>query len=203
MRNRYLFNDRMVEMVFVLENIKHGVVLDVGSRGSVYIKSLINLGCRAWTCEVQKNVEDYYKGNIRHLCCDIRKIEKPRFDSVIMVSTLEHIGLKGYGMKKEKTPFQSQLEAVNHSMKLLRKGGMLIITVPYGRFVDGGWYYVYDEEMVRKVKAQGKVKEERYYKLFPGDTFDGYEECSSGECWNKGLQNDRSWNICCLALEKR
>lgn len=78
------------------------------------------------------------------------------FDVVASVSTIEHIGLDntmlytGDASKKEADAY-GFMPAVAEFKRVLKPGGMCLITVPFGRRGVHGWYQVFDFDLVMKV----------------------------------------------------
>ncbi len=78
------------------------------------------------------------------------------FDVVASISTIEHIGLDntmlytGDSSKKESDAL-GFVPAVIEFRRVLKRGGLCLITVPFGRRGVHGWYQVFDCELVEKV----------------------------------------------------
>lgn len=88
------------------------------------------------------------------------------FDRVICVSTLEHVGMDNarYGGTTEQAP-ESAAGAVAELIRVMAASGELLITVPYGRAANHGWFRVFDaaglEALVRP--ASDLKVETRYF----------------------------------------
>jgi len=86
---------------------------------------------------------------------DLRRMDYPdgSFDAVVCISTLEHVGMDntllytGDAAKKEHAP-QAYLEALDEMKRVLKKGGSIYLTMPYGEHRDLGWFQVFDAPMV-------------------------------------------------------
>ncbi len=89
---------------------------------------------------------------------DLRSMSYPDefFDAVACISTLEHVGMDntllytGDAHKKEHQG-EAYLEALNEMKRVLKKGGDLYLTMPYGQRRNFGWFQVFDEAMVENV----------------------------------------------------
>jgi SAM-dependent methyltransferase len=80
------------------------------------------------------------------------------FDWVVSLSTVEHIGLdnamlySGDAGHRENRP-DTYLEAIREFARVLRPGGTLLLSVPYGRHANHGWFQVFDAPMVDALVA--------------------------------------------------
>ena len=74
------------------------------------------------------------------------------FDLIFAISVIEHIGRDNsiYGLGEQATAELGDLEAVRALASLLQPGGRLLITVPFGRLQDHGWFVQYD---LRRIQA--------------------------------------------------
>lgn len=80
------------------------------------------------------------------------------FDAVVSLSTVEHIGLdnsllySGESVHQENRP-DTYLDAIREFARLLKPGGTLLLSVPFGRHVNHGWFQVFDAPMVDAIVA--------------------------------------------------
>lgn len=192
-----MFGDREVEIKWLLNNLIPGNILDVGASESIYIWDLIRLGYIVTLNDVRAIPNAYPDMYTFYIVGDIRNCKIPGlFNNITCISTLEHIGLKAYNQKREPDPLKSQINAVKSMGKLLSKGGRLLISIPYGKFFDGGWYFTYDPKMIDYLLSEltnpledGTILEPvsiRYITLFDPDR-DIYNECDRNSCSMKGL----------------
>jgi O-antigen chain-terminating methyltransferase len=74
------------------------------------------------------------------------------FDLILAISVIEHIGRDNSIYCARERPSQEfgDLEAAAGLASLLRPGGRLLITVPFGRLEDHGWFVQYD---LRRIQA--------------------------------------------------
>ncbi|MHC1716403.1 MAG: DUF268 domain-containing protein [Candidatus Dojkabacteria bacterium] len=123
--------DRDFEYPWVLKNLdmKNGKLLDIGSTVGQMLYDLLPKEVEINTLNI-KNQEDV-KG-VKQIEGDIRKTDfkSDLFDNITCISTLEHIGVEGrYGVQKDEF---GDIKAMKEILRILKPGGRLFLTVPYG-----------------------------------------------------------------------
>ncbi|MFI5150576.1 MAG: methyltransferase domain-containing protein [Bacteroidia bacterium] len=117
------------------------------------------------------------------------------FDEVVCQSTIEHIDMDnsiyGYDLKGIEEPRKKSyeyLKVVEELIRVTQKGGQLLISFPYGRFENHGFFQQFDREMLGRIeemlKPEGKF-ELAFFRYFK----DGWkmvkqEECDTAESFN-------------------
>lgn len=160
--------ERCIEIPWTLSCYKgEKRVLDVGYANAEdrYISELIGLGIpELYGLDM---VKKELKG-ITSCQGDIRKtsFDDGFFDLILCISTIEHIGMDNsiYFNNKE-TDNNGDFTAIKEMGRILKKGGKMALTVPYGKFYDYGWFIHYDEDRwSRLIKESGcKVLIEDYF----------------------------------------
>lgn len=74
------------------------------------------------------------------------------FDWICCLSTLEHVGLDNTMLytsdsSKNETHSGSYIDFLLQMRRVLKTGGSLFLTVPFGRHVNHGWFQVFDSQM--------------------------------------------------------
>ena len=124
---------------------------------------------------------------VSHIYADLRSvpISSGYYDVVLCISTLEHIGM-------DNTLFHGQVEdapsdyvaAVREMRRLLRPGGILLLTVPYGTYKHFRSFQLFDQRLVGKVVeafSPSRV-EETYFRYSPhGWHFSDARACADAE----------------------
>jgi O-antigen chain-terminating methyltransferase len=80
------------------------------------------------------------------------------FDLIFAISVIEHIGRDNSIYYDRGRPAQEfgDLEAASRLASFLRPAGRLLVTVPFGRLEDHGWFVQYDlRRIVALLKATG------------------------------------------------
>jgi SAM-dependent methyltransferase len=100
----------------------------------------------------------FWKYGISYVFEDLREtcFRDGFFDWVVSLSTIEHIGLDNTliytkdGSKRENIP-DAYLTAVKEYGRILKKGGLLYLSFPFGAYKNHGWFQVFDDPMIDRV----------------------------------------------------
>ncbi len=168
MAQRYV-RHRHREYGFALKHVKPFKVLDVGCCESHLGFLLVACNLEVYGCDVRRCYPKYEQkpfrfalGSFTFLHRDIRTLNLPSnsFDTVLNISTLEHIGLIAYDQKVKDE--LGDLKAMRNIRRLLKPNGVLIFTGPYGK---GGlsWMRVYNDARLAKLFEGFKVEVEEYW----------------------------------------
>jgi hypothetical protein len=199
---------RTVEVPYLFENLKDGNILDVGSEASIYIGELLKMGKEVTRVDVRKIIK-FNVGNEIIIEKDIREVEEGQYDNILFIGSLEHMSLKcdPYGTKEDwiVSPIDEQLKIIRHCYdKLLKNNGRIILTLPYGKYTNGGWYIVYDKSVVESIEKEFKVINKKYFTV----KFGIYMECVENEVDMSGGMElmpdlwERDKNLVCLTIQK-
>jgi SAM-dependent methyltransferase len=109
-------------------------------------------------CTLAPEKRAYFSRRISYVYCDLRNsvFRSSQFDTIVSVSTLEHIGLDNTllytaDLSKRESDTGSYLEAVQEFRRLIKPRGNCYISVPYGRPFNGGWFQVFGAEGVESI----------------------------------------------------
>jgi SAM-dependent methyltransferase len=142
-------------------------ILDVGAREGSPVADLL-VG-RNDVYAIDPNASHPYNhGRLTVLKGDIRatSFDPGFFDAVIAVSTLEHIGVPGrYGVTK--LDEGGDLAAMREIGRVLRPGGVVLITVPYGTGRSLPLNRLYDAKRFRELLTGYDLVEEEYFRYLP------------------------------------
>jgi len=143
-------SERLVEYEFVARNLvsskKQAAILDIGSGNSLLAKAIGELGKGKW---------QVFRIDIAESNCDARMdarmtgFRKEVFSQVICISTIEHIGI---GINSGDDDEHGDLKTVKEILRILKKGGSAIISVPYGKIKKLN-YRVYDRHALSRLVA--------------------------------------------------
>jgi SAM-dependent methyltransferase len=153
-------DDRAVEVPRALATARlaePGAVLDAGSALNLaVVREVVGRPAAHVTHFTLPGVNEpllpHDEDRFTHVAGDLREMPFPdaAFDRIVCVSTLEHVGMDNsrYGGLTEHAA-ASATNAVRELIRVLAPAGELLITVPYGRAVDHGWFRVFDQPGLR------------------------------------------------------
>jgi 2-polyprenyl-3-methyl-5-hydroxy-6-metoxy-1,4-benzoquinol methylase len=127
-------NERIVEIPFALSAISHltpgARVLDFGSSESSLALSLASLGFEVTALDVRRYPFEHPRLEVVASPIEQWEAEPESFDAALCVSTLEHVGLGWYGDPRHDG--RGDRLALDRISDLLKPGGILVLTLPYG-----------------------------------------------------------------------
>jgi SAM-dependent methyltransferase len=145
-------NERVVEYPFVFQNLAGvtGRLLDVGCCWSRVPIALASRGFRVVGVDV--NPYPFRHPNLRTVRTDAMRMPfaSSTFDAALAISTVEHIGLGHYG---DPAGARGDLVAMHEIARVLRPGGRLLLSVPFGLADQDDVRRVYDAAGLRELVA--------------------------------------------------
>ena len=199
-------SERCIEIPWaLLKYSNEQTVLDIGSANAEerYIKSLLSLKIpNLHGLDISKNE---IEGIISHVG-DIRNtdFQDNFFDFVFCISTIEHIGLDNSIYKANFTEDfdNGDLDAIKEIYRITKNKGKVVLTVPFGKFFNYGWFIHYDENRLNKLLCS------TLFKIVDIDFFkydEGWHKCDKSELTNILYKDNNAIaaaGLVCLLLEK-
>lgn len=190
-------DERVVEIPWAL--LKLGAAREIMDAGSAlnHEAVLSRLADRK-LCVVTLYPERYRSRDaVSYLYEDLRDLpfKDERFDAVVSLSTIEHIGFCAEGYKggadlaSRDTAQGGDLEAVREMLRVTRPGGAVHISAPFGDPASGGAdFRVYDQSALdRLVNESGAASHElEYYLCGP----QGWSKASAEACGRAAYRGD-------------
>lgn len=177
-------NERVVEIPWALQQLPQaGRILDVGSCGATYLgviaqpdRELHCLDPRDCAAEVPAGVIFHRQSLIGN------RLPRGSFDAVLVLSTLEHVGLPCY----EQSPFPlGDLWALDEIGDLLCPEGVVVATMPAGCSRLVSWYRQYSPRDLRRLFAGWRIERIQYWLL----TDDRYQPARAEEVETADYRN--------------
>ena len=144
-------SERLVEYEFVAKYLmsprRQAAMLDIGSGRSLLAKAINEFGegkCQVFRIDIAEESD-----------CDLRMdarmigFRREVFSQVICISTIEHIGI---GIDGGDDDNDGDIKTLKEILRILKKGGDAIITVPYGK-VKKLDHRVYDRQGLSRLVA--------------------------------------------------
>jgi SAM-dependent methyltransferase len=162
----------------------------------------------------------FYNKRISYQFGDLRDIpyKENYFDEIVCQSTLEHIGMDNsmYGYEVDQPKIEKSYDyllVIAELERVLRSGGLLLLTFPYGRFENHGFFQQFDNEMVRRIESyltgRGSIEKQFFKYQERGWEFSQQTDCDLAESHNphtgRGKKSDHAAHsraICCLQFIK-
>jgi len=117
------------------------------------------------------------------------------FDLVWCISALEHIGMDNSAYTKEfKVGQEMMAKALREMFRVVRRGGSILVTVPFGKHEDHGWFINFGQQdwvrLLDNVRADCRIHEHFFRHTF-GQGWTGaparelehvgyYDQCNGG-----------------------
>lgn len=147
---------RVVEVPWVLSRLPRtsSTILDAGSSLNYehYLTAppLVDKHLTILTLAPERRC--YAHRRISYVFDDLRhtSLRDSSFDQIVCISTLEHVGMNNALYTGEENPIDpiSHLDAIREFRRVLKPGGTLFLTVPFGRRENHGWLQQFDEDGV-------------------------------------------------------
>lgn len=158
----FRLDERVVEYPWFFSSLRDEarVILDAGSvlnsRQILSTEKLRNRKLYLTTLSYEGRVEtvpspSYIYEDLRNMC-----YKDDFFDAICSLSTIEHIGLDNtkfytHDPAKKENDINAYLIAIKEFKRVLKAGGMLYLTVPFGKYNNHGWFQTFNAEMINNL----------------------------------------------------
>lgn len=162
-------DERTVEIPWVVSRIRPSFsrLLDAGSALNFgFVLEHPNLVSKNVTiCTLEPEGESTKRSNVSYVYSDLRDLyfKDETFDCITCISTLEHIGMDN-SMYTNDARFRESSEkdfllALKEIKRVLKTGGTLLLSVPFGAYENHGYYQQFSSEMIDLIIQKFQPKE--------------------------------------------
>jgi SAM-dependent methyltransferase len=139
----------------------------------------------------------FVSDRVRYEFADLRDLpyRDGSFSLSLSLSTLEHVGLDNAiygdaaGAAPRSNPATEAGKALDEIGRVTRRGGTLLLSVPYGARSNRGWFRIFDADELQQLIARPGWKDRRvrYFRAVR----DGWRECQASEASDAGYNEPR------------
>jgi hypothetical protein len=216
-------DERIIEYPWLLSQVREGpgTLLDAGSTlNHDFIVCHPKLRQKELTImTLSPEAECFWHQQISYVFGDLRRtiFRDNSFDSIASLSTIEHIGLDntrfytGDPAKAENEP-EAYLAAITELRRILKPGGSLFLSVPFGQYSLRDWLQVFDGDGIDNMVArfQPKLHSAVYFRYSEPDGWRLSSRAACGDARYFDSHSDPPWPgapaaaeaIACLTLTK-
>jgi hypothetical protein len=157
-------NERVVEVPYTVSKVcalpVGSAVLDFGAMESTLSFSLASLGYQVTALDLMPYPLDH--PNVTVVAEQVEGWVGPErpFDAIVSLSTLEHVGLGGYGGQRARPDHDSTV--LERMRGWLRTGGLLVLTAPFGKNTIDDLQRTYDDAALDALLKRWTVVDRRY-----------------------------------------
>jgi len=173
------YDERVVEYPWLFSRLPRNRVLDAGSvMNHRYLleRALTEAEIAELTIvTLAPEPHAFTSLKVSYLYADLRELplRDDWFDEVVCLSTIEHVGMDNevYGVKAERAddPGEEAARALRELLRVVKPGGRIHLSVPYGRREDHGWFRQFDRAEADALFERAGVgrREETFFAHFP------------------------------------
>ncbi len=192
-RYGFRIDERAVEYLWAFSRLEseHQNIFDAGSALNFpFILNSRALQHRGITlCTLAPEHSHYKDARVSYIYDDLRNLmlRDNWFDAITCISTLEHVGMDNTLLYTNDDQHKASsntdyMKVVKELRRILKPGGKLLITVPYGKYENHGWLQQFDNKMIDDVvRAFDGSSSNLAYFRYVNDGWDWAqpEECAS------------------------
>ncbi|UFH30876.1 class I SAM-dependent methyltransferase [Chryseobacterium sp. C-71] len=220
-------DERIIEYPWIFANLKQlegKEILDAGSTFNFdfILKQEILMKNKITIATYAPESPNYNHLGISYVYTDLREtpFKDMFFDTVVSHSTIEHIDMDNsiYGydithIEEEKKSYEYLL-AIKEYLRILKSGGQLLLTFPFGKFENHGFFQQFDSEMLERIieilNPYGEIDSTFFQYKNKGWKFTTENDCANVVSFNphtgKGKGDDGAAHcrsVCCINFIKK
>jgi len=187
-------DERIVEYPWIFANLNNNNnnILDAGSVFNfleiLQLDSLKNKKITIFT--YYPEIINFNNRRVSYVYGDLRLLpfKNENFEEIVCQSTIEHVGMDNsmYGYKTgnlNKKKNYEYLKVIEELYRVLKRGGTLLLTFPFGKFINYNFFQQFDSEMLDRIEEFLNCKGDlriSFVKYVKG----GWNFCEKEECKN-------------------
>ena len=201
-----VMNERIIEIPFALTTLTQapdgGTVLDLGCMESMLPLFMAAAGYQVTGFDFREY--PYRVPNFSFVRGDILDLPFPdnSFDAVTCVSTIEHVGIGFYDDPAHDMD-SPDVQGISQARRVLKTGGILILTVPFGKFHVNAQQRVYDKAALDKLLIHFNVQKACFFKNTHMTTGNNYWEKIDLDEASKLSYETGTECVCCVSALKQ
>jgi SAM-dependent methyltransferase len=153
---------RVVEIPWVLAHAaeRTGPFLDAGSalNYDFVLQSVALRDKKVTVMTLAPESDAFWRLGVSYVFGDLRRLDfrDELFDAVACISTIEHVGMDntmyaGDASIAQRSDPREFLAAVSELKRVIRPGGVLYISFPFGQYENHGWFQQFDSQLLDRL----------------------------------------------------
>ena len=215
-------DERIVEYPWIISQITPDAerIIDVGSTfNNPHIINLQLLTKKKITIlNIVPDSNCFYSQGVSYILSDIRNtpFKDNQFDILTCISTLEHVGMDNTLLYTNSQKFKENLskdyvKALDEMYRIIRPGGIIFITVPFGKYENHQFLQQFDSNMIDFIvdKYGNQIEVVYFHYTNTGWQRSDQEETKNGSYFNVHSKKHPSLNnqaaaeaVACLKIRK-
>lgn len=201
-------DERIVEYPWTLAQRPGGLTLDAGStlNHEFVLDRLSPMVSDLHIVTLAPESQAFTQRGISYLFADLRSLplQSELYDTVISLSVLEHVGLDnslyGAGDARRGRPNCEAERAMIELTRVLKPGGTMLVSVPYGVPQRLGWVRQFDRSELERLIDAAQPRSHALEVFREGA--DGWQRCTLDSAASARYRGHRAEAVVCLRLER-
>jgi SAM-dependent methyltransferase len=170
-----VISERLVEYPFLTRNLispdTKARILDIGSANSPLTKAISKFGNKKWQVigiDIATVSEKFDSLSLTRMDARLLGFRDEVFDQIICISTIEHIGIPSDYYNIRQSDELGDMRAISEIYRVLKKGGSVIATLPYGNKIKKQDHRIYNKSSLDNITLVFSVIRKEFYRYDDG-----------------------------------